>query len=173
MKSFSTAMAAMAFAAALSFSSHAIAAPVCRLFTDSNFGGLSFDIPANTKVNDFMAIILWTTVKECDPEWPAPQDEMASEMNREERVSRAQACRTVQKSAGNADNEISSVQVPAGCGLIIHEHPNFAGGFAGYKPGNYPAAYSGTPNDSASSAECNCAADPFYFYDTIIIAPRP
>jgi len=173
MKTFPKAMAAMAFAAALSFTSQAIAAPACRLFQHSHFGGSYFDIPANTKVDNFLAIIFWVTKQECDPEWPAPQDEGASEISREERVSRAQACRTVRSSAGNADNEISSVQVPDGCGLVLHEHPNFAGGRAGYKEGNYPEAFAGTPNDTASSAECTCALDPFFSYDSIIIAPRP
>lgn len=173
MKTLSKAMASMAFAAALSLASTAIAAPACRLFVDSHFGGLSFDIPANTKVDNFLAIYLYATEKECDPEWPAPEDENAFEMSRAERVSRAQACRSVQKFAGNADNRVSSVQVPAGCGLVLHEHPNFAGGLAGYKAGNYPEAYAGTPNDTASSAECTCAMDPFAEYAGIIIAPRP
>jgi|GEM_PF-1940074 len=173
MKTLPKAMAFMAFAAALSFASQALGAPACRLFQHSHFGGLSFDIPANTRVDNFLAIIFKYTEEQCDPEWPAPQDEMAFESSREERVSRAQACRTVQKSAGNADNEISSVQVPRGCYLYLYEHPNYGGAVAEYSAGNHPETYMGIPNDSASSAFCSCGGLFGRPQGEIVIVPAP
>ena len=76
MKTLSKAMAAMAFAAALSFVSHASAAPACRLFSDARFGGGYFDIPANTKVRDFTKVYFWGWGEKCEPVNPARVDDL-------------------------------------------------------------------------------------------------
>lgn len=159
--SLAKAMGAIALAA-VAFSSSFASAASCRLFRDAHFGGGYFDIPANTRVADFTKVSFWNWVQKCEPITPARTNRsdgfLKCSQARTMRIAHPgfSKCTDIWSAVGGADNGVSSVQVPANCSLRLFEHPGYTGAVATYMPGDHGETYAGIPNDSASSAFCQC-----------------
>jgi len=147
MKRFFRVTCVVTFAAAWFLSSNAYALDACRVFRDSNFEGGFLDIAKNTSLPDLGAYNFQWNGRICSS---GPSDP-------ESGVSR---CKTGWHSMGRAVDEVSSVQVPRGCYLYLHEHTGYNGAVAAWEAGDHPEVYVGIPNDAASSARCSCGAPP-------------
>lgn len=143
MRPYSLAILGAALTAAALFSQNALAFGSCIVYKDSGLSGPSIEIKPNTEIHDFGNFNFYGWRESC-PTHPDPES--------------GHVCKKEWAYMGRALDEISSARVPKDCILYLYLDPFKKGPVGKYYYGDHPKAYTGIPNDSASSAACVCGS---------------